>query len=211
MSNLIETKKRAKAKKPRFVRQDEFRFTRLKAKWRKPRGIHSKLRRRKAGKRAVVKTGYKTPRDLQGCNTQGLKLVVVATIKEIEALDKSKHSAIIARAVGKRKRVELLTAAEKNGVQVYNIKDVASYKKTVANELAARKKMRAQRSQSKKKAEPKDEKEQKEKTAAKVAPEKRTENASKDTEEQKNDSKKKAERNEKDEERRKAEKIMIHK
>ena len=48
-------------KRPKFKRQNWFRYKRLGDKWRRPRGIHSKMRRHFKYRIAVVQPGFRGP------------------------------------------------------------------------------------------------------------------------------------------------------
>ncbi|MCD6106274.1 MAG: 50S ribosomal protein L32e, partial [Thermoplasmata archaeon] len=43
---LLELRNRLNRKRPEFRRQEWFRYKRLGEKWRRPRGLHSKMRKR---------------------------------------------------------------------------------------------------------------------------------------------------------------------
>lgn len=51
-------------KKPKFIRQDTNRAKKFKIKWRKPKGMHSKLRLNKKGHQKSPSQGYRAPKKL---------------------------------------------------------------------------------------------------------------------------------------------------
>ena len=55
MSEKLELRKKIKAKKPNFVSQDTHKRKRIRPRWRKPRGWHSKIRLHKIGYRKMVR------------------------------------------------------------------------------------------------------------------------------------------------------------
>ena len=61
MKELLELKKKIKKKKPNFTRQETHKKSKLKKKWRRPKGIQSKLR---LNKRAI-KRGFQKAMALQ--------------------------------------------------------------------------------------------------------------------------------------------------
>ena len=58
-----------KLKRPEFVRQESWRYVRLKPNWRRPRGKDSKMRLQRSGWPPLVKIGYRTPKSI-GASTQ---------------------------------------------------------------------------------------------------------------------------------------------
>ena len=53
--SLLELRRAMKRKKPDFIRQDSHKKAGLGAKWRKPKGIHSKMRKKHKGKYVKIK------------------------------------------------------------------------------------------------------------------------------------------------------------
>jgi len=130
---LLKQKALQKAKKPKFVRQEAHRRKRLGESWRRPRGIHSKMRIRKAGKPARVAIGYGSPAKLRGVLIKkwpGKRPVLVYNLQELENLDPAKHVAIIGRTVGLKKKIELIKKAEEKKIIIANL-EPAKIKQTV--------------------------------------------------------------------------------
>ncbi len=109
-----------KRKKPDFVRQESWRYVRVKESWRRPRGIDSKMRLQKKGWPPVVKIGYRQPKAIRGLHPCGLKEVLVYRPEDLEGLDPSKVVVRIAHTVSIRKRVAILDRAEELGLKVLN-------------------------------------------------------------------------------------------
>ena len=193
MNEKMMLRERVKAKKPHFVRQDAHRFVKKMGEvWRKPRGHHSKMRLSRKGKAAMVKMGYRGPVATRGMTNEGRIPLCVHNKKDLEKLDPTVHEAIIGASVSKRKRYEIIIAAQQRGIAIFNIKDASKYKEHIEKEMSERKKARAQLTKFKeKKVEEKKKVEKKEKTL---------ESATKEE-----DAK------EKEVQRREAEKVMIQK
>jgi len=119
---LLKLREKIKKKKPDFKRQEWFRKNALGKKWRKPRGLHSKLRRREKAKGKVPAPGYGSPSEVRGLNREGYREVVVRNTKDMEKINPKEEIAIIAGGVGRRKRLEMLEFAEKNNLKVGNTK-----------------------------------------------------------------------------------------
>ncbi len=123
-----ETKK--KVKKPKFSRQDSHKKKRLGEKWRKPKGLQSKMRLHKKGYNVSVKTGYGTDKKTKYL-MKGLQKVTVNNVDELRNIDEKKQGIIISKKVGKRKRIEIIKEAEKNKIKILNIKSPQDYVKQV--------------------------------------------------------------------------------
>ncbi len=149
---LIKVQK--SAKKPCFVQRNtkKKKLARVHAVWKRPRGLHNKLRRRRRGIGAWVQTGYKMPIAVRGLDKQGLLPIVVATLEELKDLDAQSHVVIIGASVGKKKKVTILKESIVMKLSVANVKDPQAYIQRIEEEFV------------KKKAEKKDVAKQKEET-----------------------------------------------
>ena len=63
---LLQVRKELKERKPEFIRQDNPKRKKLNYKWRKPKGIHSKMRHNRRGKRGSPSPGYGSPNEIKG-------------------------------------------------------------------------------------------------------------------------------------------------
>jgi len=112
-------------KKPKFLRQEWFRFgnTRKKwLKWRSPKGNQSKLRMHIIGKGFMPTPGYGTPAELRGLHPCGLKEIIVNNIDELRLLDAKTCAARVAGGVGSRKRAAIQQEAERMKIRILNPK-----------------------------------------------------------------------------------------
>jgi large subunit ribosomal protein L32e len=120
----LKARKRAKKKKPDFVRSESWRYVKLKESWRRPRGLDHKMRRKIKGWPPTVSVGYKGPKFARGLHPSGYKEVLVHNAKEISNIDPKTEAARIAHTVGKKKRVQIIAAAKKQKVFILNFKPV---------------------------------------------------------------------------------------
>ncbi len=127
---LLEWRKRLKAKKPDFIRQDAHKRPALGRKWRRPKGIQSKMRKHLHGYRRSVSTGYSSPRAVHGLHPSGMQPVLIHTIKDLKSID-SKIQGVVLAHVGMKRKTELLQYAIEKKITVLNIKDPAAYLKQV--------------------------------------------------------------------------------
>ncbi len=107
-------------KRPRFVREESWRYKRVKEAWRAPHGKTSRVRRSKEGWPPVVKIGYSRPRATRGMHPSGLKEVMVWRPKDLEGIDSKTQAARIAHTVGENKRVQIVDEAKKANIRILN-------------------------------------------------------------------------------------------
>ncbi|MFQ6060063.1 MAG: 50S ribosomal protein L32e [Thermoplasmata archaeon] len=106
--------------RPKFRRQEWFRYVRLGESWRRPRGLHSKLRRGVKYRVNLVSIGYRGPRTVRGLHPSGFQEVMVYRVEDLEGLDPEKQAARIGHSVGIRKREQIERTAEEKGIRVLN-------------------------------------------------------------------------------------------
>jgi len=109
-----------KLKRPEFVRQESWRYVRVKPNWRRPRGKDSKMRLQVKGWPPLVKIGYRTPKDYRGLHPSGYKEVLVYRPEDLQGLNPEVHAIRIASSVGIRKRLLIVEEARKLGLKILN-------------------------------------------------------------------------------------------
>jgi len=117
---LAEKIRKAREGKPEFVRQESWRYKRVKPAWRRPRGIDSKMRIGKKGWPASPNTGYRTPKALRGLHPSGMAEVLVYRVEDLKGLNPEIHAVRIAGSVGRRKKLEIFREAAQLGLKVLN-------------------------------------------------------------------------------------------
>ena len=120
---LLRLRFKMKMKRPEFRRQEWHRYKRLGTSWRRPRGLHSSMRKQLKGRPAIVKIGYRSPAAVRGLHPSGLEDVLVHNVKELEKLDPKTQGARIASTVGKRKRIEIVKRAQELGIRILNLSE----------------------------------------------------------------------------------------
>jgi large subunit ribosomal protein L32e len=117
---LLRVRARQKSKKPEFNFHDSHKKKRLPTSWRKPRGLHNKLRQQVAAKGKLVRPGFGSPRAVRGFHPSGLPEVLVNNLAELTL---AQGCAVrIAAAVGMRKRLVIQARATEMGLKVLNPK-----------------------------------------------------------------------------------------
>ncbi|MBI5001554.1 MAG: 50S ribosomal protein L32e [Euryarchaeota archaeon] len=107
--------------RPAFHRQEWFRHQRLGDKWRRPKGIHSKMRRHLGYRPPVVSIGYRGPALSRGLHPSGFAEVLVHNMAELEKIDPKKQAARIAHGVGTFKAIHMVMRADELGVRLLNV------------------------------------------------------------------------------------------
>jgi large subunit ribosomal protein L32e len=118
----LKLRKRLKKKKPEFVRQESWKYIRLKENWRRPHGLDNKVRKRFKGWPARVSAGYRGPKGTRALHPSGFEEVLVYNVDGLKQIDPRTQAARIAHTVGKRKRVQILAEARKKRIVVLNLR-----------------------------------------------------------------------------------------
>lgn len=122
--NALRLRARAKKKKPKFVRQESWRYKRLKENWRRPKGLDNKMRKSVKGVPKTVNIGYKGPKIARGLHPSGYKEVLVYNFDDLKKVDPKTQAIRIAHTVGKRKRTSILVEARKKKIRILNLKEI---------------------------------------------------------------------------------------
>jgi large subunit ribosomal protein L32e len=120
LKHNLKTRRSIKKKTPDFRRQEWFRYKRLGTSWRRPRGLHSKMRKHKGYRLNVVSVGYGSPIKTRNLHPSGFEEVMVYNIKDLEKIDPKSQAARVGHSVGTRKRIKIEEKAEEKGIRVLN-------------------------------------------------------------------------------------------
>ncbi len=120
----LALRRRLKSKKPKFRRQESWRYKRVSEIWRKPDGIDSKMRRKKKGWPKSVEVGYRGPKAARGLHPSGYAEVLIRTVDDVDRIDPKTQAIRIAHAVGARKRIEITARAREKDIHVLNPREV---------------------------------------------------------------------------------------
>jgi large subunit ribosomal protein L32e len=120
----LKIRERVKKKEPVFVRQESWRYKRLKENWRRPKGIDNKMRMKIKGWPPTVNVGYRGPKATRGLHPSGYEEVLVHNPDELKKVDHKNQVVRIAHTVGKRKRAKIIAEARKKKITIINLKEV---------------------------------------------------------------------------------------
>jgi len=119
-SRRVGERKRLKARIPKLLRQESWRYKRIKESWRRPRGVTNRTRRGRRGWPKRVSVGYKTPSKWRHLHPSGLREVNVDRVADLEGLDAKECVARISHTVGERKRVAIINRAKELQIRIVN-------------------------------------------------------------------------------------------
>ena len=108
--------------RPEFVRQESWRYARLKAdSWRKPKGVDNHQRKQKfRGRPGLVKIGYGGPKAARGLHPSGFTDNLIHNVNDLQKLNPKTDGVRIAHGVGTKKRIEIVVAATQKKFKVFN-------------------------------------------------------------------------------------------
>ena len=148
--NKLSVRNKIKSRKPLFQRQDTNIFKQFRGEWRKPKGIHSKLRRGFRGHGMIPSTGYSGPRGVRGLTWKGLKPILVSNVKDLEKVT-SEDVIVISSTVGTKKKVLILNEVKKSKLNISGMKDIDTFLSEVNEKLNSKKKESLVKKEEKKK------------------------------------------------------------
>lgn len=117
---MLQARKKVSDIRPKFVRQESWRYDRLSENWRKPKGKDNKMRKQYSGVPPIVKVGYRGPKRSRGLHPSGYIDHIVFNVNDLTKLDVKTDAARLAHTVGTRKRKEILAKASSIGIKVLN-------------------------------------------------------------------------------------------
>jgi large subunit ribosomal protein L32e len=130
----LRLRARIKSKKPDFVRQESWRYVRLKESWRRPKGIDNKMRMKIKGWPPTVNVGYRGPKAARGLHPSGFEEILVYNVEDLGKVDPRTQAIRIAHTVGKRKRMQIIQEARKKGITILNVSEAKEEIKETAEE-----------------------------------------------------------------------------
>ncbi|KAL5963640.1 60S ribosomal protein L32, partial [Taenia solium] len=106
----------------KWHRHQSDRYVRLGIKWRKPKGIDNRVRRRFKGQIRMPSIGYRTAKRVRHIHPDGFKHVLINNVKELEVLmmQHRTHAGVISRTVSRKNRVKIVERAKELNIRIVN-------------------------------------------------------------------------------------------
>ena len=134
-------------KKIKFTRYKSINQVKLRGGWRKPRGMHNKVRLSKKGHPAKVSIGYGTKKETRNLYNSEFDYKLINNLKDLEDLDKK--YIMISRSIGLKKKVEILKKAKELNLNAIKIRDIDLFLKNVQEKLNKNKQKKEKKQQKK--------------------------------------------------------------
>ena len=116
----LEKRSMIKKRTPEFKREEWFRYKRIPQNWRRPDGLHSKMRKHLKYRPSVVRVGFRGPKTTRGLHPSGFEEVMVYNIDDLEKIDPNKQAGRIGGSVGTKKRIDIEKRAEELDIRILN-------------------------------------------------------------------------------------------
>ncbi len=117
----LKVRSEVASRRPDFLRQEFHARKRLQnARWRKPRGVHSKMRQHYGYRMNVVSIGYGSPRAARHLHPSGFREVMVWSVKDLAKINPDTEAARVGHSVGFKKRMEIEQKADELKIRVLN-------------------------------------------------------------------------------------------
>ena len=107
-------------RRPTFVREESWRYKRVKESWRSPSGKTSRVRRSKEGWPPVVKIGYSGAKSTRNLHPSGLREILIWRPEDLEGINPSTTVVRIGHTVGENKRNRIIEEAKKKTLRILN-------------------------------------------------------------------------------------------
>lgn len=140
-AKLLEVRKAVKRRKPNFqIQNSNDPKKRFAGRWKRPKGLQSKMRERRKGNPKYIEPGYGSPVAVKGATAEGLLPVVVMSVAGLEKLG-ADHGVVISATVSMRKKALIAKAATERKLKLLNW-NVEEMEKKMSEGMASRKSRR---------------------------------------------------------------------
>ena len=119
---LLKLRTKVRQNRPKFLRQESWRYSRVGDSWRKPKGTDSRMRLRKRGWPSLVKIGHRGPIKARGLHPSGFNDILVFTKENLERLNPETDAVRLSSGLGARKRRVIVDRANELGLKILNLR-----------------------------------------------------------------------------------------
>lgn len=123
-----------KSHKPAFNRPNAFSQVRVKRVWRKPKGMHSKIRKRRKWSSKMPNVGYGNASSFRGLHPSGLKEVLVTRINDLKNVNPKNEAIRIYGRLSRKNKEIIIKEALKLKIKVFNARKPEEYLKRIGEE-----------------------------------------------------------------------------
>ncbi|MCW4032343.1 MAG: 50S ribosomal protein L32e [Candidatus Bathyarchaeota archaeon] len=116
----INLRNKMKMNRPRIIRQESWRYKRIKSSWRRPPGVTSCMRLQRRGWPRLNSASFGIPKILRNIHPSGLREILVHRPEDLEGADPKKQAVRIAACVGERKRMIIIEKADTMDLKILN-------------------------------------------------------------------------------------------
>jgi large subunit ribosomal protein L32e len=121
IERLLRKRSEIKQKRPKFKRQESWRYKRIHEPWRKPKGLDNKVRQKRKGFIKMPNIGHRSPRIVRGYHPSGKRELLAQNIKILESYDPNEYIVRISSKLGLPKKLNIFEKAEELGFKVINV------------------------------------------------------------------------------------------
>ena len=107
-------------RRPPFKRQEWFRYKKLGDSWRRPQGLHSKMKKCIKRRSPMVDIGFRGPESVRGLHPSGFQEVMVHNVNGLINIDPKVQAVRVGGTVGTKKRIAIEDRAEELGIRILN-------------------------------------------------------------------------------------------
>ncbi len=141
IQRLLQLRNVAKARKPNFkIQNSNDPKKRFAGRWKRPKGLQSKMRERRKGNPKYIEPGYGSPSLVKGTTPDGLFPVMVENVADLARV-KEGFGVIVSTGIGMRKKVDVVKAAVEKKLKLINV-NAEEFLKQAESDMASRKKRR---------------------------------------------------------------------
>jgi len=120
LKQQLQIREQIKQRTPTFLREEWFRYKRIPKNWRRPDGLHSKMRINLKYRQNRVRVGFRGPKTVRGLHPSGFEEIMVYNVKDLESIDPGRQAARIGGSVGTKKRMAIEEKAKELEIRLLN-------------------------------------------------------------------------------------------